>query len=207
MTSPSSSSRVANLPGALLRAAGTLVGVVLPYLVAVLVWIVAAPRAELLSVGNGRGIRLVDSGVDGGSQLLILVILFIFATVCAALVLWHRHPRLRRPGGVVVLALVPGLVCSVAAANATRVADLLASPPPDAPYGVVVAQAPAVGALFFDRLIYGESGPSWDWLPPGAGWLVLGAMIAAFTVALLAYFSDSPGLVGEAAAEDPGWAA
>ena len=182
-------------------------GVVLPYLVAVLVWIVAAPRAELLSVGNGRGIRLVDSGADGGSQLLILVILLIFATVCAVLVLWHRHPRLRRPGGVVVLALVPGLACSIAAANATRAADLLASPPPDAPYGVVVAQAPAVGALFFDRLIYGESGPSWDWLPPGAGWLVMGAMIAAFTMALLAYFSDAPGLVEDELATDQRWAA
>ena len=207
MTSPSSSSRVANPRGALLRAAGTLVGVVLPYLVAVLVWIVAAPRAELLSVGNGRGIPLVDSGVDSGSQLLILVILFIFATVCAALVLWHRHPWLRRPGGVAVLALVPELACSMAAANASRMSGLLASPPPDAPYGVVVAQAPAVGALFFDRLIYGQSGPSWDWLPPGAGWLALGAMIAAFTAASLAYFSDSPGPVAEAAAEDPGLAA
>lgn len=106
-----------------------------------------------------------------------------------------------------VLALVPGLACSIAAANATRAADLLASPPPDAPYGVVVAQAPAVGALFFDRLIYGESGPSWDWLPPGAGWLVMGAMIAAFTMALLAYFSDASGLVEDELATDQRWAA
>lgn len=197
MTSSSSSTWVANPRGPLTRAVGTLVGVVLPYLAAVLVWIAAAPRVELLSVGDGRGLRLTDSGADGGSQLLVLVILLGFATVCATLVLWHRHPGLRRPGGVLVLTLVPGLACALAAAGATRVADLLASPPQDAPYGVVVSQAPAVGALFFDRLIYGESGPSWDWLPPGAGWLVLGAMIAAFTVALLTHFSHSPDLVGD----------
>lgn len=199
MVSPSSSPRAANVRGALSRAVGTLVGVVLPYLAAVLVWIAAAPRTELLSVGDGRGLRLVDSGADGGSQLLMLVILLGFASVCAVSVLWHRHPALRRPGGVLVLTLVPGLACALAAADATRVADLLASPPQDAPYGVVVAQAPAVGALFFDRLIYGESGPSWDWLPPGAGWLVLGAMIAAFSVAVLTHFSHSPDLVGDEA--------
>ena len=203
MTSPSSSPRGANPRGASARVPGTLVrgvalslfGVVAPSLVAVLVWIVAAPRSELLSVGDGRGIRLDDSGADGGSQLLMLVVLLAAAAICAALVLWSRHPRLRRPGGVWILTLVPGLASALAATGATRLADLLAAPPQDAPYGEVVRQAPAVGALFYDRLIYGEYGPSWDMAPAGVGWLLLGTMIAAFTVAVLAHFSHSPDLV------------
>ena len=82
-------------------------GVVAPFLAALTLWAVAAPRSELLSVGGGRGLRLTDSGADGGSQLLTLVVLTGSATVCAVLVLWHRHPRLRRPGGVPALALAP----------------------------------------------------------------------------------------------------
>lgn len=174
------------------RAVGTLFSVLAPFLVALLVWIVAAPRSELLSVGDGRGLRLADSGADGGSQFLMLVILLGFAAVCAALVLWYRLPRLRRPGGVFALAALPGVACSVAAAAATPLAGLLAAPPKDATYGEVVRQAPAAGELFFDQMIYGSSGPSWDLLPPGAGWLVWGAMIALFTVAALANFSHSP---------------
>ncbi|MFN3340180.1 MAG: hypothetical protein ACK40Z_10835 [Dietzia sp.] len=179
------------------RAVGTLSGVVGPAVVALLVWIVAAPRSELLSVGGGRGFRLPESGTDGGSQLLMLIILLGAAVVCAVLVLWHRHPGLRRPGGVAVLLLAPGLTCAVAAAAASPLASLLAPPAQDAPYGAVVAQSPAAGALFFDQMIYGVSGPSWDWFPPGAGWLVFGAMIAAFTVASLAHFSYSPDLRDE----------
>lgn len=197
MTSPSSSPRVANPRGASARVPGTLFGVVAPFLVAVLVWIVAAPRSELLSVGGGRGLRLDDSGADGGSQLLMLVVLLGAATVCTTLVLWSRHPGLRRPAGVWILALVPGLACALAATDATRLADLLASPADDVPYGEVVRQAPSVGPLFYDRLIYGESGPSWGMFPPGAGWLILGTMVAAFTVAVLAHFSHSPDLVDE----------
>lgn len=174
------------------RAVVTLLGVLTPFLVALLVWIVAAPRSELLSVGDGRGVRLADSGADGGSQFLMLLVLLGFAVVCAALVLWYRQPRLRRPGGVFVFAVLPGSACSVAAAAATPLAGLLAAPPKDAPYGDVVRQAPAVGDLFFDQMIYGTSGPSWDVLPPGAGWLVWGAMIALFTVAALAHFSHWP---------------
>ena len=173
---------------------GTLLGVGGPAVGALLVWIAAAPRPELMSVGEGRGVRLTDSGVDGGSQLLMLVILLGAAAVCAVLVLWHRHPGLRRPGGVPGLTLLPGLAIAVAAAAASPLAGLLASPPTDVPYGDVVAQGPAVGALFFDRMVYGTAGPSWDWLPPGAGWLVFGAMVAAFTVAALAYFSFSSDL-------------
>ncbi|MBB1020693.1 hypothetical protein G6030_05245, partial [Dietzia sp. E1] len=83
-------------PGTAPRAAGTLLAVVAPFLAALTLWAVAAPRSELLSVGDGRGLRLADSGADGGSQLLTLVVLTGSATVCAVLVLWHRHPRLRR---------------------------------------------------------------------------------------------------------------
>lgn len=192
MTSTSASSGDGRQLSGFSRAVGTLLGVIAPFLVSVLVWIIAAPRSELLSVGDGRGIRLPDSGTDGGSQLLMLVVLLGFASVCAALVLWRRQPRLRRPGGVPALAVLPGLACAVAAAAATPLAGLLASPPMDAPYGDVVVQAPAVGELFFDQMIYGTSGPSWDLLPPGAGWLVWGAMVALFTVAALAHFSHSP---------------
>lgn len=172
----------------------TLIGVLTPFIVALLVWIVAAPRSELLSVGDGRGLRLPDSGADGGSQFLMLVILLGFAAVCAALVLWHRQPRLRRPGGMAAFAVLPGLACAVAASAATPLARLLAAPPGDAPYGEVVLQAPDAGELFFDRMIYGTSGPSWDLFPPGAGWLVWGAMIALFTAAFLVHFSHSPDL-------------
>jgi hypothetical protein len=183
------------------RAVGTLSGVLGPFLVALLVWIAGAPRSELLSVGDGRGLRLPEAGADGGSQLLMLVVLLGFASVCAALVLWHRHPGLRRPGGVPALVLLPGVACAVVAAAASPLAGLLAAPPDDAPYGSVVSQAPAVGALFFDRMIYGTSGPSWDWFPPGAGWLVFGAMTAAFTVAALAHFSLSPDLSADRTAD------
>ncbi|WP_194305656.1 MULTISPECIES: hypothetical protein [unclassified Dietzia] len=173
------------------RAVGTLAGVVGPAVVALLVWVVAAPRSELLSVGGGRGLRLPESGADGGSQLLMLIVLLGAAVVCAVLSLWHRHPGLRRPGGVPVLVLLPGLTCSVTAAAASPVAALLAPTAENAPYGTVVAQPPTAGALFFDRMIYGTTGPSWDWFPPGAGWLAFGAMIAAFTVAALAHVSHS----------------
>ncbi|EYT58016.1 hypothetical protein H483_0114980 [Dietzia sp. UCD-THP] len=173
---------------------GTLVGVVGPAVVALLVWVVAAPRSELLSVGGGRGVRLPESGADGGSQLLMLIVLLGAAVVCAVLSLWHRHPGLRRPWGVPVLMLLPGLTCSVTAAAASPVAALLAPTAENAPYGTAVAQPPTAGALFFDRMIYGTTGPSWDWFPPGAGWLAFGAMIAAFTVATLAHVSHSPEL-------------
>ena len=46
------------------RAWGTLAGVVVPAAVALLLWVIAAPRAELLSVGGGRGVRLADAGAD-----------------------------------------------------------------------------------------------------------------------------------------------
>ena len=176
------------------HAVGTLSGVVASAVVALLVWVVAAPRSELLSVGGGRGIRLPESGTDGGSQLLMLIVLLGAAVVCSVLVLWHRHPGLRRPRGVAALVLLPGLACAIAAAAASPLAGVLAAPRTDAPYGEVVAQAPAAGALFFDRMIYGTAGPSWDWFPAGAGWVVFGAMVAAFTVAALAHFSDSPDL-------------
>ena len=185
------------------RAVGTALGVLAPFIVSVLVWVIAAPRSELLSVGEGRGVRLPDAGSDGGSQLLMMVALLGFASVCAALVLWHRHPGLRRPLGVPALALLPGSACALAAMDATRIADLVASPPKDAPYGDVVLQAPAVGELFFDRMIYGSSGPSWDALPPGTGWLVWGAMVALFTVAVLAHFSHSPDLAAAGSRTDP----
>ncbi|WP_253919363.1 hypothetical protein [Dietzia psychralcaliphila] len=186
------------------RAVGTLSGVVGPAVAALLVWIVSAPRSELLSVGEGRGLRLPESGTDGGSQLLMLIILLGAAVVSAVLVLWHRHPGLRRPGGIPVFLLLPGLTCAVAAAVATPLAAILAPPAQDAPYGAVVAQSPAVGALFFDRMIYGTSRPSWDWFPPGAGWLVFGAMIAAFTVAVLAHFSYSSDLRDGLDGAEPG---
>lgn len=191
MTSPSSSTSAARPGGTVPRATATLLGVVGPFLVAVLVWIAAAPRAELLSVGDGRGVRLPDSGADGGSQLLTLIVLLGFATVCAVLVLWHRHPHLRRPGGVPALALLPAVTCAVAAAAATPAAQLLAAPADDVPYGEVVRQAPAVGELFFDRMFLGTAGPAWDWFPPGLDWVVFGAMIATFTVAVVAYLSPS----------------
>ncbi len=38
----------------------TLLGLLAPFLVAVLVWVAAAPRSEFLSVGEGRGLRLPD---------------------------------------------------------------------------------------------------------------------------------------------------
>ncbi|TCW19883.1 MULTISPECIES: hypothetical protein [Dietzia] len=197
MTGPSSPGVVRSsdrTPRTAPRAAGTLLAVVVPFLAALALWAVAAPRAELLSVGDGRGLRLADSGADGGSQLLTLIVLTGFATVSAVLVLWHRHPGLRRPGGVPALALVPGLAAATAAMAATPLAGLLAAPPEDAPYGQVVRQAPAAGELFYDRMIYGLSGPAWDWFPPGVGWLALGTMIAAFTIAALAYLDPSPDL-------------
>lgn len=203
MTSTSALSGNGRQLGGVSRAVGTLLGVLAPFVVSVLVWVIAAPRSALLSVGDGRGIRLPDSGTDGGSQLLMMVVLLGFASVCAALVLWYRHPGLRRPAGVPALALLPGVACALAAADSTRVADLVASPPKDAPYGDVVLQAPAVGELFFDRMIYGSSGPSWDALPPGAGWLVWGAMVALFTVAVLAHFSHSPDLAAAGSRTDP----
>ena len=191
MTRPSSSPPAAHPGGAVPRAALSLLGVVGPFLVAVLLWIVAAPRAELLSVGDGRGFRLPESGADGGSQLLTLSVLMGFASVCAVLVLWRRHPHLRRPGGVPALALLPGVTCAVAAAAASPLAHVLAAPPTDAPYGQLVRQAPAATELFFDRMVFATSGPAWDWFPPGLDWVVFGVMIAAFTVAVLAYVSPS----------------
>lgn len=175
----------------------TLLGLLAPFLVAVLVWVAAAPRSEFLSVGEGRGLRLPDAGTDGGSQFLMVVILLGFASVCAVLVLWRRHPGLRRPRGIVALGVLPGLACAVAAAVASPLAGILAAPPSDAPYGTIVAQAPAVGALFYERAVYGTSGPSWDAFPAGAGWLAWGAMIALFTVAALAHFSYSPDLADD----------
>lgn len=189
-SSPPSSTTALHRGGALRFATSTLLGVVGPFVVALLLWIVAAPRAELLSVGDGRGLRLPDSGADGGSQLLMLLVLSGFATVSAVVVLWRRHPHLRRPGGVPALALLPGLTCAIAASAATPLADMVAAPPDDVPYGEVVRQAPAVGNLFFDRMVFGTSGPSWDWFPPGLDWMVFGVMIAAFTVAVLAYLDD-----------------
>lgn len=176
------------------RVVAGLLGSFVPFVIAVLVWMVAAPRSEFVAVGDGRGIRLADSGAAGTGQMLMFVILSGFAAVCCVLVLWARLPGLRRPRGVAVLALVPAVWCAVSAAVATGVADLLVAPASDAPYGSVVAQSPAVGALFFDRAFFGTSGPSWDLLPASAGWLVWGAMVALFTVAALAHFSDSPDL-------------
>lgn len=173
---------------------GTLAGVSVPAGVAVLLWVFVAPRSELMSVGGGRGVRLTDAGADGGSQFLMLVILLGFAVVCSTVVLWRRHPGLRRPAGVPALVVVPGLACAVAAAVAAPVATLLASPPGEVPRGQVVAQAPTAGALFFGRMIYGTSGPAWEQLPPGAGWLVLGMAVAAFTVAALVHFSPTSDL-------------
>ncbi|MFD2393949.1 hypothetical protein ACFSSF_09225 [Dietzia aerolata] len=100
------------------RSLGTLCGLLAPFVVALLVWVVAAPRSELVSVGGGRGVRFPDSGADGGSQLLMLVILLGFASICGALVLWSRHVELRRPAGVPVLALLPGFACALAAVGA-----------------------------------------------------------------------------------------
>lgn len=176
------------------RAWGTLAGVVGPAVAALLLWVVAAPRSELLSVGGGRGVRLTDAGADGGSQFLVLIVLLGSATVCTVLVLWRLHPDLRRPAGVPALVLLPGLACAVAATFASPLAAVLASPPDDAPVGEVVVQSPSAGVLFFGRMIYGSSGPRWEMLPPGTGWLVFGAMVAAFAVAALAHFSYSPDL-------------
>ena len=189
--------RVRTPVGGRVRAVGTLVALLVPTLVALLLWTVATPRSEVVSVGRGRGLPLPDSGAAGGSQLLMLIVLLGASAVCATLVLWYRHPGLRRPGGVPALVLLPGLACAVGAAAATPLAGVLAAPPDDAPYGAVVARSPEVGRLFFDRMVYGASGPSWDWLPPGADWLVLGAMVAAFTVAVLAHFSYSPDLLDD----------
>ena len=96
------------------------------------------------------------------------------------------------PGrGAVPVATAPfRRACAIAAAAATPLADVVAAPPDDVPYGEVVRQAPAVGSLFFDRMVFGTSGPSWDWFPPGLDWMVFGVMIAAFTVAVLAYLAD-----------------
>lgn len=185
------------------RAWGTVLGVLAPAVVALVLWVVAAPRSELLSVGGGRGVRLSDSGADGASQLLLLVILSGAAAVCSALVLWHRHPRLRTPVGVPALVLLPGLTCAVSAAVASPLAAVLVSPPDEVPAGEVVAQSPAAGALFFGRMIYGTAGPRWETFPPGAGWLVWGTMVAAFTVAALAHFSPSPGLRNGQSVDDP----
>lgn len=127
----------------------------------------------------------------------MLAILLGFSAVCTVLVVWFLQPRLRRPAGVPVLLLLPGLLCAVAAAGATPLASVLAAPPENAPVGEVVAQAPAAGTLFFGRMIYGSSGPEWEMFPPGTGWVVFGAMIAAFTVAALAHFSYSPDLADE----------
>lgn len=188
----------------IVRVTAGLLGSSVPFVIAVLVWALAAPRSEFVAVGDGRGIRLADSGAAGTGQLLTFVVLSGFAALCCVLVLWSRLPGLRRPRGVVVLALVPGVVCALSAAVATSVADLLVSPSSDAPYGSVVAQSPAVGALFFDRAFFGTSGPSWDLLPASAGWLVWGAMVALFTVAALAHFSDSPDLDSRAPnSQDP----
>lgn len=181
---------------------GTLAGVLAPAAIALLLWVLAAPRSELLTVGGGRGVRLSDAGADGGTQFLMLVVLLGFAAVCSSLVLWHRHPGLRRPTGVPVLILLPGLACAVTAAVASPVAALLASPSAETPAGEVVAQAPSAGELFFGRMIYGMSGPDWGLLPPGFGWLVLGTMVAAFTVTALAHFSPSVQLRDEPAADD-----
>lgn len=195
MVSPSSS--VARRPGSAVgRAVGIVAAVAVPFVVALLLWVVAAPRSELISTGDGRGVRLPDSGAAGGTQLVMLILLLGFAVVCVAVALWHRHPDLRRPGGVLPLALIPGLACAVSAAAATPVGTLLAAPSREVPYGEVVLQAPSVGELFTGRMIYGSSGPSWDWLPPGAGWLLFGTMIAAFTVAALAHLSRNPDLRG-----------
>lgn len=196
MTSTVAPSRHSRFVGGASGAVAVLVAVVVPYLVALLLWIVAAPRSEVMSVGEGRGLRLPDAGADGGTQLILLVILLGFSSVCAVLVLWRLRPRLRRPAGVVALGLIPGLACAVAAAAATPLAGVLAAPDREAAYGEVVLQAPAVGDLFFGRMVYGTSGPSWDVLPPGAGWFVWGALVALFTVAALAHFS-SPADLGE----------
>lgn len=173
---------------------GTLAGVLVPSGAALLLWVLAAPRSELLSVGGGRGVPLSDSGADGGGQFLVLVVLLAFAAVCATLVLWHRHARLRRAAGVPALVVLPGLTCAVSAAIASPVAGLLAAPPADVPTGDVVAQSPSAGAMFTGRMIYGVSGPEWETFPPGLGWLVFGSMVAAFTVAALAHFSHTPDL-------------
>lgn len=176
------------------RAVGTLAGVVGPAVVALALWLVGAPRAELLSVGDGRGAMFPGSGAAGGSQLLVLLVVLGAAAVCAALVLWWRHPGLRRPRGVAALTGIPALTCAVAAAAATPLADLLLSPPEDAPAGVVLALPPEVGPLFWGPMVYGEYGPSWGALPGGLGWFVFGATLAAFTVAVLAHFSASADL-------------
>lgn len=188
---------------------GTLAGVSGPGMVAVLLWVLAAPRSELMSVGDGRGVRLTDAGADGGAQFLMLVILLGFAVVCSTVTLWHLHPGLRRPSGVPALVVVPGLACALSAAVASPVALLLASPTEGVPRGEVVEQAPAAGALFFGRMIYGTSGPAWEQLPPGAGWCVLGMMVAAFTVSALVHFSPTPDLRGRTSVDPvgPSWQA
>ena len=53
MTSASASSGGGRQRSGVRRAVGTLLGVLAPFIVAVLVWIVAAPRSELVSVGEG----------------------------------------------------------------------------------------------------------------------------------------------------------
>src|SRR5699024_9293368 len=54
-SSPSSSTTAPHRGGAVRYAASTLLGVVGPFVVVLLLWLAAAPRAELLSVGDGRG--------------------------------------------------------------------------------------------------------------------------------------------------------
>lgn len=184
------------------RAIGTVAGVLGPAVVALAVWLLGAPREELVSVGDGRGVLFPGSGAAGGAQLLVLIVLLGAATVCAALVLWHRHPGLRRPRGVVVLAGLPALTCAVAAAAATPLAGFLLAPDDSTPAGTLVALPPEAGPLFVGPMIYGETGPSWGAFPPGAGWLVFGAVVAALTVAFLSHFAASPDLA-EVSPPDP----
>lgn len=176
------------------RVVGTAVGVLAPAVAALALWLVGAPRTELVSVGEGRGVLFPESGSAGGAQLLLLLVLLGAAVVCAVLVLWRRHPDLRRPRGLVVLAGVPALTCVAAAAAATPVSDLLLAPDEDTPSGVVLGLPPEVGPLFFGPMVYGESGPSWGALPAGAGWFVAAATVALLTAAALAHFATSDDL-------------
>ena len=176
------------------RSVGTLVGLVGPAFAAVLVWVFGAPREELVSVGGERGVLFPGSGGAGGGQLLMLVVLLGAAAVCAVLVLWARHPGLRGPRGTAAMVLLPALTSAVAAAAASPLARALVPPARDVPAGTVVALPPEAGPLFTGRMVYGTTGPSWDLLPGAAGWVVFGAMVAAFTVAALAHVSASPDL-------------
>ncbi len=186
------------------RAVGSLVGVLGPAAAALALWVVGAPRAEGVSIGEGRALMFPDAGRAGGTQLLVLLILLGFAVVCAVLVLWHRHPELRRPRGVVALAGLPALTCAIAAAAASPLADVIAAPSSALPRGAIVALPPEVGPLFFGRMVYGVSGPVWGALPAGLGWFVFGAMVAAFVVAALAHLSESRDLVDAPAGDVDG---